>query len=84
MQEGQGSWGQPFSILEGGWLLVKFHFLWKPSPEITSEPLCNCPNLFLKGIMECNIDEATRAKEIVESKFSRKDMMGAKKFSLKA
>lgn len=34
--------------------------------------------------MECNRDEAKRAKEIAESKFSRKDIMGAKKFALKA
>ncbi|XP_023741749.1 uncharacterized protein LOC111889828 [Lactuca sativa] len=34
--------------------------------------------------MECNRDEATRAKEIAESKFSRKDITGAKKFALKA
>ncbi|GKF10063.1 J protein JJJ2-like protein isoform X1 [Tanacetum coccineum] len=34
--------------------------------------------------MECNKDEATRAKEIAESKFSSKDLKGAKKFALKA
>nr|XP_043624572.1 uncharacterized protein LOC122596115 [Erigeron canadensis] len=34
--------------------------------------------------MECNRDEATRAKEIAESKFSNKDITGAKKFALKA
>ncbi|GJU48467.1 protein SMG7 [Tanacetum coccineum] len=34
--------------------------------------------------MECNKDEATRVKEIVESKFSSKDLNGAKKFALKA
>ncbi|GKD18368.1 ferric reduction oxidase 4 [Tanacetum coccineum] len=34
--------------------------------------------------MECNKDEATRAKEIAESKFSSKDLNGAKKFALKA
>jgi curved DNA-binding protein CbpA len=34
--------------------------------------------------MECNKDEATRAKEIAEKKFSAKDIAGAKKFALKA
>lgn len=34
--------------------------------------------------MECNKDEATRAKEIAERKFIAKDMLGAKKFALKA
>ncbi|XP_076904912.1 uncharacterized protein LOC143560506 [Bidens hawaiensis] len=34
--------------------------------------------------MECNRDEAKRAQEIAEEKFSRKDVMGAKKFALKA
>ncbi|XP_071690886.1 uncharacterized protein [Rutidosis leptorrhynchoides] len=34
--------------------------------------------------MECNRDEAKRAKEIAESKFSTKDINGAKKFALKA
>ncbi|KAL8227454.1 hypothetical protein R6Q57_015038 [Mikania cordata] len=34
--------------------------------------------------MECNRDEAKRAKEIAENKFSAKDIMGAKKFALKA
>ncbi|GJZ23682.1 DnaJ domain-containing protein [Tanacetum coccineum] len=34
--------------------------------------------------MECNKDEATRAKEIAESKFSSKDLNGAKKFGSKA
>ncbi|GJT93858.1 DnaJ domain-containing protein [Tanacetum coccineum] len=34
--------------------------------------------------MECNRDEANRAKEIAERKFSAKDIRGAKKFALKA
>ncbi|KAL5552623.1 hypothetical protein UlMin_040024 [Ulmus minor] len=34
--------------------------------------------------MECNKDEAARAKEIAEKKFSVKDITGAKKFALKA
>ncbi|AED94177.1 unnamed protein product [Arabidopsis thaliana] len=34
--------------------------------------------------MECNKDEATRAKEIAENKFKMKDIAGAKKFALKA
>lgn len=34
--------------------------------------------------MECNRDEATRAKEIAERKLSAKDFAGAKKFALKA
>jgi curved DNA-binding protein CbpA len=34
--------------------------------------------------MECNKDEATRAKEISEKKFLSKDIAGAKKFALKA
>ncbi|CAL5185022.1 unnamed protein product [Lathyrus oleraceus] len=34
--------------------------------------------------MECNKDEATRAKEIAERKFIEKDTSGAKKFALKA
>ncbi|XP_071706325.1 uncharacterized protein [Rutidosis leptorrhynchoides] len=34
--------------------------------------------------MECNKDEANRAKEIAENKFLNKDMNGAKKFALKA
>ncbi|KAK9060171.1 hypothetical protein SSX86_020875 [Deinandra increscens subsp. villosa] len=34
--------------------------------------------------MECNRDEAKRAKEIAEIKFSSKDIKGAKKFALKA
>ncbi|KAJ0727288.1 putative DnaJ domain, Chaperone J-domain superfamily [Helianthus annuus] len=34
--------------------------------------------------MECNRDEAKRAKEIAENKFSTKDITGAKKFALKA
>lgn len=34
--------------------------------------------------MECNRDEAKRAKEIAENKFSTKDVTGAKKFALKA
>ncbi|OVA17484.1 DnaJ domain [Macleaya cordata] len=34
--------------------------------------------------MECNRDEATRAKEIAERKFSSRDIAGAKKFALKA
>ncbi|CAA7055771.1 unnamed protein product [Microthlaspi erraticum] len=34
--------------------------------------------------MECNKDEAARAKEIAENKFKVKDFAGAKKFALKA
>lgn len=34
--------------------------------------------------MECNKDEAARAKEIAEKKFKMKDIAGAKKFALKA
>jgi hypothetical protein len=34
--------------------------------------------------MECNKDEAARAKEIAEKKFAAKDLQGAKKFALKA
>lgn len=34
--------------------------------------------------MECNRDEAVRAKEIAERKFLARDMKGAKKFALKA
>ncbi|KAK8526298.1 hypothetical protein V6N13_017348 [Hibiscus sabdariffa] len=34
--------------------------------------------------MECNRDEATRAKELAEKKFTSKDIKGAKKFALKA
>lgn len=34
--------------------------------------------------MECNKDEAGRAKEIAERKFAAKDMEGSKKFALKA
>jgi preprotein translocase subunit Sec63 len=34
--------------------------------------------------MECNKDEATRAKEIAERKFIENDTSGAKKFALKA
>ncbi|KAK8655594.1 hypothetical protein V6N13_108168 [Hibiscus sabdariffa] len=34
--------------------------------------------------MECNKDEATRAKELAEKKFTAKDVKGAKKFALKA
>ncbi|XP_042501320.1 uncharacterized protein LOC122079131 [Macadamia integrifolia] len=34
--------------------------------------------------MECNKDEATRAKEIAEKKYTAKDIAGAKKFVLKA
>ncbi|KAG9445876.1 hypothetical protein H6P81_012004 [Aristolochia fimbriata] len=34
--------------------------------------------------MECNRDEALRAKEIAERKFTTKDIKGAKKFALKA
>eukprot|EP01018_Ginkgo_biloba_P003762 Gb_17193 [translate_table: standard] len=34
--------------------------------------------------MECNKDEAARAKEIAERKFASKDLVGAKKFALKA
>ncbi|XP_061992420.1 uncharacterized protein LOC133710378 [Rosa rugosa] len=34
--------------------------------------------------MECNKDEGIRAKEIAERKFGEKDLMGAKKFALKA
>lgn len=34
--------------------------------------------------MECNKDEAIRAKEIAEKKFMAKDMAGANKFALKA
>ncbi|ESQ47344.1 hypothetical protein EUTSA_v10027781mg [Eutrema salsugineum] len=34
--------------------------------------------------MECNRDEAARAKEIAEKKFKMKDIAGAKKFALKA
>lgn len=34
--------------------------------------------------MECNKDEANRAKEIAEKKFLAKDLKGAKKFALKA
>ncbi|XP_048331373.1 uncharacterized protein LOC125422906 [Ziziphus jujuba] len=34
--------------------------------------------------MDCNKDEATRAKEIAEKKFMAKDIAGAKKFALKA
>ncbi|CAH2079594.1 unnamed protein product [Thlaspi arvense] len=34
--------------------------------------------------MECNKDEAARAKEIAEKKFHMQDMSGAKKFALKA
>ncbi|KAK4402631.1 DnaJsubfamily B member 14, partial [Sesamum angolense] len=38
----------------------------------------------VKGWMECNRDEAVRAKEIAERKFRAKDIKGAKKFALKA
>ncbi|XP_052205519.1 uncharacterized protein LOC127810218 [Diospyros lotus] len=34
--------------------------------------------------MECNRGEACRAKEIAEKKFTAKDLMGAKKFAMKA
>ena len=34
--------------------------------------------------MDCNKDEATRAKEIAERKFWARDIVGAKKFALKA
>ncbi|CAN6464702.1 unnamed protein product [Victoria cruziana] len=34
--------------------------------------------------MECNKDEAVRAKEIAEKKFKARDLEGAKKFALKA
>lgn len=34
--------------------------------------------------MECNKDEALRAKEIAERKFESRDLQGAKKFALKA
>ncbi|KAK9276966.1 hypothetical protein L1049_006505 [Liquidambar formosana] len=34
--------------------------------------------------MECNKDEATRAREISEKKFTARDVAGAKKFALKA
>ncbi|KAE8794932.1 DnaJsubfamily B member 12 [Hordeum vulgare] len=34
--------------------------------------------------MECNKDEALRAKEIAERKFQSRDLQGAKKFALKA
>lgn len=34
--------------------------------------------------MECNKDDALRAKEIAESKFLDKDFLGAKRFALKA
>ncbi|XVE85349.1 hypothetical protein DITRI_Ditri17bG0083900 [Diplodiscus trichospermus] len=34
--------------------------------------------------MECNKDEATRAKELAEKKFIAKDIRGARKFALKA
>ncbi|KAF8390658.1 hypothetical protein HHK36_025185 [Tetracentron sinense] len=34
--------------------------------------------------MECNKDEAVRAKEIAERKFTARDVAGAKKFALKA
>ncbi|KAK2421327.1 hypothetical protein QL285_031972 [Trifolium repens] len=34
--------------------------------------------------MECNKDEATRAKEVAERKFVAKELSGAKKFALKA
>ncbi|KAH0462343.1 hypothetical protein IEQ34_009918 [Dendrobium chrysotoxum] len=34
--------------------------------------------------MECNRDEALRAKELAERKFTEKDYLGAKKFALKA
>lgn len=33
--------------------------------------------------MECNKDEALRAKEICEAKLAEKDFIGAKKFALK-
>ncbi|WCJ36809.1 DNAJ heat shock N-terminal domain-containing protein [Euphorbia peplus] len=35
-------------------------------------------------MMECNRDEAVRAKEIAERKFAERDFAGAKKFALKA
>ncbi|XP_004502622.1 uncharacterized protein [Cicer arietinum] len=35
-------------------------------------------------MMECNKDEAVRAKEIAERKFSEREYIGAKKFALKA
>ena len=34
--------------------------------------------------MECNKDEAIRAKEIAERKFAKSDYYGARKFALKA
>ncbi|CAL5338130.1 hypothetical protein CsSME_00021607 [Camellia sinensis var. sinensis] len=34
--------------------------------------------------MECNRDEAVRAKQIAEKKFMAKDILGAKKFTIKA
>lgn len=34
--------------------------------------------------MECNKDEATKAKELAENKFQEKDIMGARKLALKA
>lgn len=34
--------------------------------------------------MECNKDEATKAKELAEKKFAEKDVTGARKFAMKA
>lgn len=34
--------------------------------------------------MECNKDEAAKAKELAEKKFGEKDIMGARKFAMKA
>ncbi|KAL8150946.1 hypothetical protein V2J09_020754 [Rumex salicifolius] len=55
---------------------MEFTLVW----ETLSQERSDCG--FLQ--MECNKDEALRAKEIAEKKFATKDFEGAKKFVLKA
>ncbi|KAL6880347.1 hypothetical protein ACP4OV_011912 [Aristida adscensionis] len=43
-----------------------------------------CLYFLRRDEMECNKDEAQRAKDIAEKKFAAKDLKGAKKFALKA
>lgn len=59
----------------GGFCDTEWHTDWRSQKELPKS---------YSQTMECNKDEAFRAKKIAERKFEQKDYAGAKKFALKA
>ncbi|KAL6142668.1 hypothetical protein ACLB2K_060945 [Fragaria x ananassa] len=85
-----------FRILENKWWAISSRVRTNAGEAIdqSCSRLCAIPKTkgrenFAQGFvdricMECNKDEAVRAKEIAERKFAARDVMGAKKFAVKA